>query len=295
MVIDIDFREIEKLGFEVDLPICCNASSFIDEIINAKEKILSEVKTNWLNICNTWKEKYPVILDEYSHGEKVNTYCLIDYLSDKLEKEDVLVPGSSGACSEITLQAFRVKEGQRVFNSPGLGSMGFGLVASIGACIASDRKRTICLIGDGGLQHNIQELELLKRYNLPVKLFVLNNDGYGSIKATQNNHFDGNLVACDVTSGLSLPNTIDIAKAYGLETVKIYGHDDLKEKVDDVLDGMGPVICEVMIDPESFTAPRVSSMVKADGSIVSKPMEDLWPFLPREEFSNNMIVAPYKA
>ena len=190
------------------------------------------------------------------------------------------------------MQAFKVKQGQRIFNSPGLGSMGFGLPASIGACIASGKRRTICLVGDGGLQHNIQELELLKRYQLPIKIFVLNNNAYASIRATQDKFFNGNLVACDPSSGLTLPDTIKIADAYGLKTFKLDNQDGIENKISEMLNYDGPVVCEVMVNPDLLTQPKVSSEVKPDGRIVSKPMEDLWPFLEREEFKANMVISP---
>jgi acetolactate synthase-1/2/3 large subunit len=201
--------------------------------------------------------------------------------------KDIIVPGSSGSCSEITLQSLQLKNGQRVINSPGLGSMGFGLPASIGACIAS-RRRTICLVGDGGLQHNLQELELLKRYKFPIKLFVLNNNAYASIRNTQERHFAGDLVACDPSSGLTLPDTLKIANAYGLKIFRLSDPRRLYENLKKVFCSDGPVVCEVMANPGLVTQPRVASDVRADGRVVSKPMEDLWPFLNREEFRANM-------
>jgi len=169
--------------------------------------------------------------------------------------------------------------------------MGFGLSQSIGVCLASKR-RTICIVGDGGLQHNIQELETLKRLDIPVKLFALNNNGYASIRNTHKKFFDGRLVGCDPSSGLTLPDTCKIASAYGIKTARISDQKNLKSEVLSVLKIDGPVICEVMVDPDLQTAPRISSVVKSDGSIVSRPMEDLWPFLDREEFKANMIVRP---
>jgi acetolactate synthase-1/2/3 large subunit len=206
-----------------------------------------------------------------------------------MKEDDLLVPGSSGACAEITLQAFRVKKGQRIQNTPGLGSMGFGLPASFGACLASGGRRTISIIGEGGFQHNIQELETLARLKLPIKMFILNNNGYGSIRATQKRFFSGRLVCCDPESGLTLPDTCKVAMAYGLKTTRIKDQKNLKEEVKAVLEEEGTIICEVMTDPDLQTAPRVASEVKPDGSIVSKPMEDLWPFLEREEFRGNML------
>jgi acetolactate synthase-1/2/3 large subunit len=186
------------------------------------------------------------------------------------------------------MQAFKIKNGQRFFNSPGLGSMGFGLPASIGACFASGRKRVICIVGDGGLQHNIQELELLKRYKLPIKLFVLNNFAYASIRATQNKFFKGNLVGCDPTSGLTIPDTIKVARAYGLKALRINSQVDLKSKLKMALASNGPVVCDVNIEPDLMTQPKAVSEVTPDGRIVSRPMEDLWPFLSRSEFNANM-------
>lgn len=292
VIVDIDKNEINKIATKIDIVFNMDAGIFLTVLL---EKI-NDVNTNtskWLKRCQDWKNKYPVVLPEHETGRKhVNTYMLVETLSKLLTADDVIIPGSSGSCSEITLQSFKVKEGQRVFNSPGLGSMGFGLPASIGACVASGKKRTICLIGDGGLQHNIQELELLKRYQLPIKVFVLNNNAYASIRATQNRYFDGNLVACDPSSGLTLPDTTKIATAYGLKTFKIDSQNEIEEKVNKVLDYDGPVVCEVMVDPDLLTQPKISSEVKPDGRIVSKPMEDLWPFLDREEFKANMIVKP---
>ena len=220
----------------------------------------------------------------------MNLYVLIDILSDEMSDHDLLIPGSSGACSEVTMQAFRVKEGMRIFNSPSLGAMGFGIPAAIGGCIASGNKKTVCIDGDGGFQLNIQELETIKRLNLPIKLFVLNNQGYGSIRATQRNYFNGHFVASNQKSGLTLPNTLKIAEAYGIPTRQLVNHTDLRQKVREILETEGPLICEVIISPDQITAPKLASMQQADGSMVSKPLEDLWPFLDREEFIENMIV-----
>jgi acetolactate synthase I/II/III large subunit len=289
VIVDVDINEIKKVTTKADIAFNIDAREFLDLLFRKIGEINIDT-SEWLDKCRGWKEKYPVILPEYQKEKKyVNTYVLVDMLSKLLTSSDLIVPGSSGSCSEITLQAFKVKLGQRVINSPGLGSMGFGLPASIGACIASGKKRTVCLSGDGGLQQNIQELELLKRYQLPIKLFVLNNNGYASIRATHQKFFNGRLVACDPSSGLSLPDTLRIAKAYGLKTFKISNHSKLEDRIKAVLNCRGPVICEVSINPDLLTQPRVVSEVKPDGRIVSKPMEDLWPFLDREEFKANMI------
>lgn len=292
VIVDIDEHEIGKIATKIDIKFNVDAARFLNVLLTKARHIKLDTK-RWLSRCQSWKKKYPVVLVEFKQEKKyVNTYVLVDTLSEVLTKDDVIVPGSSGSCSEITMQAFKVKYGQRIFNSPGLGSMGFGLPASIGACIASAKRRTICLIGDGGLQHNIQELELLKRYQLPIKVFVLNNNAYASIRATHQKFFCGRLVGCDPSSGLTLPDTLKIAKAYGLKTFKIMNHDKLEEKIKTIINYRGPAICEVMVNPDLLTQPKVSSEIKPDGKIVSKPMEDLWPFLNREEFKANMIIKP---
>ncbi|MDD5600037.1 MAG: thiamine pyrophosphate-dependent enzyme, partial [Victivallaceae bacterium] len=211
-----------------------------------------------------------------------------DILSELMDNDAILVPGSSGACAEITMQAVKVKKGQRILNTPGLGAMGFGLPATIGASIAAGGKQTVGIVGDGGVQMNIQELQTLARLKLPVKLFVLNNFGYGSIYHMQKNRFAGNLVACNAASGLELPDICKLAEVYGIRAVRIENPGELKHKAEEVLNCRGPVICDVMVDPEGVTAPRLASEVLPDGKIVSKPMEDLAPFLDRDEFNENM-------
>ena len=293
VVVDIDSAEIKKMNMSIDISICSDAKVFIREFMKKKDEITYKDRSQWMSRCKEWKSKYPVILKKYWEQKKyVNTYVLIDVLSELMSENDILIPGSSGSCSEITMQSFRVKKGQRVFNNPGLGAMGFGLPASIGACLASGKKRTISIIGDGGLQHNIQELETLVRLQLPIKIFILNNNGYASIRNMQKNHFNGHLVSCDPSSGLTLPDTCKIASAYGLKSIKILNHQSIKKQVREILETDGPVVCEVMVEPQLLTAPRLSSEVKPDGSIISKPLEDLYPFLDREEFKSNMIIKP---
>jgi acetolactate synthase-1/2/3 large subunit len=170
--------------------------------------------------------------------------------------------------------------------------MGFGVPASIGGCLASGRKRTITVDGDGGFQLNIQELETIARLKLPIKFFVLNNQGYASIRSSQSMHFNGHLVGCGSSSGLTFPDTLKIANAYEIKSMRISDHSDLREKIQAALRIPGPVICDVMTDPDQMVAPRVSSHVRPDGSMVSRPLEDLWPFLDRREFFSNMLIPP---
>ena len=194
IMVDIDPAEIQKLKMKIDVPVYADSGDFIREFRRQTRKITRKEFSEWLTTCKAWQKKYPVVLPEYwQQRQFVNDYVLIDVLSDELTENDLLIPGSSGACSERTMQAIRVKAGLRIFNSQGLGSMGFGIPAAIGGCLASGKKRTVCIEGDGGFIMNIQELETVKRLNLPIKFFVLNNGGYVSIQTTQKNYFDGHL------------------------------------------------------------------------------------------------------
>jgi acetolactate synthase-1/2/3 large subunit len=211
-------------------------------------------------------------------------------LSDELTGDDVIISGSSGAGIEIFLLAFRVKEGQRILLTTALGAMGYGLPASIGACLASGRKRTILVDGDGGFQLNIQELETLARLQLPVKAFILNNQGYASIRTSQSRYF-GRLTGADATSGLTLPDLGQVVTAYGLPFMQIKDQANLTQ-VREVLNTSSPVVCEVWTLPDEPRAPSLVSTQRPDGSMVSKPLEDLWPFMERPEFLSNMIIPP---
>eukprot|EP00831_Metopus_contortus_P082063 TRINITY_DN8788_c0_g1_i1.p1 TRINITY_DN8788_c0_g1~~TRINITY_DN8788_c0_g1_i1.p1 ORF type:complete len:345 (-),score=68.30 TRINITY_DN8788_c0_g1_i1:995-2029(-) len=288
IIVDIDSNEIRKLDMDFSLSINTSADVFLDAMLDVSKDFSGNFST-WMKHAKELYLKYPVILPEYAQGNgRVNTYHLLDVLSEVLTGDDLIVPGSSGACAELTQQAFKITSGQRIQNTPGLGAMGFGLPAVIGACIASGRRRTIGITGDGGIQMNIQELETIKRLGLPVKMFVLNNDGYGSIYGMQKNRFDNNFVACGPSSGLTLPDMCKLASAYGLASVRIENQKDLKNKIEEVLNLPGPVICDVLVDLDVPSAPRLSSEMLPDGRIVSKPMEDLFPFLPREEYNEIM-------
>ena len=292
IMVDVDPAEIRKMNMAIDVAVCADAKNFIQTFRQQSNEVIRKDRSGWLIKCKEWQSMYPVVLRKYwDEPGSVNDYVLIEVLSDELCSEDLLIPGSSGACSERTMQAFKVKEGMRIFNSEGLGPMGFGIPASIGGCIASGKRRTICIDGDGGFQLNIQELETVKRLNLPIKFFVLNNQGYASIRATQRNYFGGHFVASTGSSGLTLPDIMKIAGAYSIPAVRIEDNAKVRQTVRKVLETDGPVVCEVMSSPDQSTEPRVSSKQLPDGSMVSAPLEDLWPFLDREEFKRNMVIS----
>jgi acetolactate synthase-1/2/3 large subunit len=214
----------------------------------------------------------------------------VDRLSQTLDGDAVVVTdmGTSFTC---TMQTFRPQVGQRLFTSSGFSSMGFGLPGAIGACFARDRRKTILITGDGGLQMNIQELQTVAQHRLPLTIFVLNNEGYLTIKLMQQNHF-GRYVGSDPSSGLSCPDIVTLAAAYGIGAERIADQEALERRLDGALAQEGPYLCEIMMPPEQPLIPRVSSLKLPDGRVISKPMEDLYPFLDREEFAENMLVDP---
>ena len=290
-IVDIDVNEINKLNINIEFPIEADAKLFLTEL---NKKVTKLNISNWLKYCKNLHNQYPVILSEYLENNQpyINNYAFIEHLSDLLPENSLLIPGSSGACSEVTMQSFKCKKGTRVYNSEGLGSMGFGIPAAVGGCIASNKQETICIDGDGGFFMNIQELELVYRYQLPIKFFILNNNGYGSIKTTQNTHFGGNLVVSGPTSGLTLPSIELNAAAYKIPYIKISNQQNLKNDLQKVLNITGPIICELIVDPDHKTFPKASVYKNPDGSFATRPMEDLAPFLDRKEFLNNLLIKP---
>lgn len=293
VIVDVDPQELGKFHMPIDVAVNSDARDFITEMLLLLDGVDLPDESAWTAQAMRWKRKYPVILPEYWDEKSfVNTYVLVDVLSDLCMSDDVLAPGSSGACSDIFLQCFRLKEGQRVVNSPSLGAMGTGLPGTIGTCLASGLRRTICVNGDGGFQLNIQDLETVRRLSLPVKYFILCNNNYASIIQSQRNHFEGRLVGSDPSSHLTLPDVRKVAEAFGIATAEIKNHNNIRGEVQAVLDAPGPIVCAVHISTDQVTAPRATSTIRPDGTIMSLPMEDMAPRLPREEFNAQMIIPP---
>jgi acetolactate synthase-1/2/3 large subunit len=291
VMVEIDPPELEKMGGSIHTKICTDAGNFMRALLARRDEIRRVDRSDWNRRCAEWKRRYPVVLPEYrKSGGPVSVYYLSEVLGDLLRPDDFIVSGSSGSGIELFLLALRVKMGQRVFHTTALGAMGFGIAASIGACLAGGRRRTICVDGDGGFQFNIQELETVKRLNLPVTFFVLNNNGYASIRASQTNFFGAASIGCDPATGQTLPDVRRVAEAYGLATDLIADQSNLRTEAERVLARPGPLVCDVRVIPDEVRAPRLSSVQRADGSFVSKPLEDLWPFLDRKEFEENMLV-----
>jgi acetolactate synthase-1/2/3 large subunit len=288
VMVDIDESEILKIK-NITLPITADAKQVL-LALNEKQSELNPIgNSGWLKYCAELKARYPVVLDEYFKCiDGVNLYVFTDELFKQLTAEDVIVPESSGAAGEVTYQAMHVKVGQKIKNAAGLGSMGFGLPYSIGACIANGGRRTVLINGDGSFQLNIQELETVVRLKLPLKTFIWDNNGYGSIMATQRNMFEGFYVGSNPSSGLTLPDVCSVAKAYGIRTETIENHETLGKTIEWVLAGNDPVLCRIRVTPSQITAPRVQSIKLPNGNMMSKPLEDMWPYLDEAEVKNNM-------
>jgi len=291
VVIDIDNNEVNKLDFSIDLKIVADAKLVLEEILNQLDNIKIKDRSHWINKIKEWRKKYPVVLKEfYNKTGLVNPYVLVDVLSREATSEDIINPCCAGTAAEYNFQAFKIKKNQKFITNHGLGPMGFELPGSIGACLANNRKRTICIAGDGGFQLNIQELETLHRLDLPVKIFIMNNNGYSSIRTMQETHFNGHYVGNDPSSGLTLPDIISVAQAYKIKALRINDVSELELKIREALDFPGPVICDVMVIPGFKVAPKVASQRKENGTMVSRPLEDQWPFLDRDELKSNMMI-----
>ena len=294
VMVDVDEAEIRKIA-HIDVSIVADAGDFLRALGEKQSDIQSKDRSSWLSYCQKLKERYPVVLEEYRNSkDNINLYVFTDMLFEQLAAEDVIVPESSGAAGEVTYQAMRVKKGQKIKNAAGLGSMGFGLPYSIGSCIANNRKRTILINGDGAFQLNIQELETVVRLKLPIKMFILDNNGYASIMATQRNMFEGHYVGSDPGSGLTLPDVCAVAKAYGIRCEQASAHRDLSEVIARTLRGNDPALCCIQVSRSHVTAPKVQAMKTPEGSMISKPLEDMWPYLSPEELAQNMIVKKEK-
>ncbi len=292
IVVDVDPAELEKPTVKPDLPILADARIFLDAIGNGLKKSTTRRWESWGEWCRDLKTRYPVVLTSHRDSNELNPYYFMELLTELLENDAVAVAGNGTAC--VTLfQAGKVKPGQRIFWNSGCASMGYDLPAAIGACFAGNGKDVICLAGDGSLQMNIQELQTVVHYRLPIKIFVLDNNGYNSIRQTQKAFFSGNYVGCGPDQGVSFPDIVKLAGAYGLKTETIGKTGNLREKISGILKTRGPVICNVRLSADYSFEPKLSSERKADGRIVSKPLEDMYPFLDRNEFRSNMLIPVY--
>jgi len=291
--VDIDAAELAKLEPHLQQPICADAKAFLTELLKHKNEFKPQNHKAWLDRCADWKTRYPVVTDEHRKPEGlVSIFNLAEVLGLEVKPADRLVVGNSGSGIEIYLLACPTLHSQRLYHTAGLGSMGYAIPMAIAVAVANPGREVIAVDGDGGFQFNIQELETIHRLQLPIKFFVLNNDGYSSIRASQKAYFGAANIGADSRTGLTVPNLSKVGASYGLGTAVIKDQTNLREEVKKVLAMKGPVVCDVNVLPDEVRAPRLQSYQKPDGSFVSKPLEDLFPFLPREEFLANMIIKP---
>lgn len=282
VIIDIDKKELQRMKLsDVEISLDVDAKEFICELVQIASDIPSEkheVWSGWINYGKELRAKYPSVTDEHRLKDSfVSAYYFIELLCKYTSKDDVIVPESSGAAGEITYQAFVPKRGQKMKNAAGLGSMGFGLPYSIGACFANDGKRTILINGDGAFQLNIQELETIHRLGLPIKMFIWNNGGYASIRSMQNNNFAGHQVASGNDSGLSMPSICDVAKAYGIKASRIENNRELEVRMPKILKDDELELVEILIAEDDVVSPRTKSFRRPDGTMESSKLEEMWP------------------
>ncbi len=291
IMVDIDQAELKKPTLHVDLPVWADAKDFMTKM---DDLALAPVSAggSWNETCLRWKKEYPVVLPRHweENGTTANVYAFIRYLSSRLP-ENSLTAVSNGACCVAGSQAYVIQKGSRMANNSATASMGYGLPAAIGTCISGGRRDTICLEGDGSIMMNLQELQTILTNKLPIKIFLINNNGYHSIRITQTNLFHKNFVGIGEESGdLSFPAFRKIAEAFGYRYFSAHSNAEMRTVVDEVLKLDGPVFTEIFTDTVQVWEPKSSTKRLADGTLVSPPLEDLAPFLPREELKKNMFI-----
>jgi len=289
IIVDIDYAELNKKTIKGDIIIQSDAKDFINKL-SAKVPKSFNIDKKWKEWCLLRKNKYPIVLREHkvSNKNSVNPYFFVEELTTMMSENAIIVAGNGSACV-VLFQAGIVKSGQRFIYNSGCASMGYALPASIGASLAVNRD-VICITGDGSIQMNIQELQSIKHHKLPIKIFILNNQGYSSMKLTQTTFFNKNFIGCNESSGISFPDNSKLADLYGLKYFKIDSTSKMTDVIKKILSYSGGVLCEVMLTKDYVIAPKLTSERRPDGSMVTKPLEDLYPFLDRDEFLSNMIV-----
>jgi len=284
IIIDIDRAELFKgRGLTPDIAICADVRDVLPKLVSKMKSNKLIQDGSWLKKALAWKNKYPAVLDEWrKRKDWVDPYVFVETLSKHLSKDAVVITDCGGNLT-WTIQAFRLKKGQRLFSAMGNSPMAYSFPASLGASIALGKKEVICIIGDGGFQMNIQELQTLKYYNLPIKVFILNSRSYAIIKQFQEQYFNSNFIATEPKAGYSVPDFVKITKAYGLVSEQIQNNNQIERKLKSILKKKGPIICDVLVPDNAKLLPKLD---------FGKPIEDLSPLLPRKEFYQNMIIPP---
>ncbi|MBQ7348910.1 MAG: thiamine pyrophosphate-binding protein, partial [Clostridia bacterium] len=288
IVVDIDQAELKKPTITVDYPIHANVKTVIEKL-NETDYQAKPGHKNWLAWAREVNLKYPACLKEfYNSDTPVNPYVFVDVLFDRLKEDDYVVCSNGSACV-ITFQGAKIKKGQRLFHNSGSASMGFGLPAAIGAAVSQNGKKIYCLEGDGSLQMNIQELQTLVHNKLNLTLFVFNNSGYHSIRQTQTNLFTPPMYGVDGQTGVSFPDLEKIAFAYGIPFRRFSSIADMCKNIEKEMTVEGPKIIEIIVDKNQFFQPKLSARKLPDGTMVSPTLEDMAPFLDREEYFSNFV------
>jgi len=290
--VDVDPAELAKPISVADRAICCEAKYFLEEVKRQLAGHAAPDKhTTWLAWCRERVANYPPVLPRQRTWKAgINPYFFVETLFDQLGADDVVVCGDATACI-VPFQAAKLRKGQRLFSNSGCASMGYDLPAAIGAAVAHGR-RTICLGGDGSIMMNLQELQTVAHHRLPLVIFVLNNGGYLSIRTTQSNFF-GQLIGEGAESGVSFPDFVKVAEAHGLRAMKIEG-ENFAAQIAEALRAKGPIVCEVSLDRAQGFEPKLSSKKLPDGKMVTAPLEDMAPFLPRDEFKRNLLIPAWE-
>ena len=288
IVVDIDQKELDKPGVFINEKIRLDCKIYISALLEKLSRANLPDYSPWIRKTTEWKEKYPVVLPEYRNQDPVNSYHFIDKLSN-FASDDANVLVDTGSCFHVAAQTWKVKKGQRYITTGGLSSMGYWC-AGIGSCLANDCKDTIVITGDGSLQMNIQELATIRHNNLPIKLFVLNNNGYLLIRTAQKNYMDGFLVGESPETGVWCPDLQKIAVAYDIPFTRISKVEDIESNLKSVFGIEGPVICEVITPEWQIIAPRTSSEKLPNGKILAHEYSDMYPFLPQEEYEKQFII-----
>lgn len=287
IIVDIDQAELDKPTLKPDLKICADVKDFIKGILNEPYTFNNKCHVEWLRWCKNTNSRYPAVRDIYRETRSpVNPYVFVEKLFKQLNENETIITGNGSACV-CTFQAAYIKRGQRLFTNSGCASMGYGLPAALGGCIANSGNRVICLEGDGSIMMNLQELATIAGNKLNIKIFVLNNNGYHSIRQTQNNIFKNELVGVNDQNGVYFPEFREVARAFELPFYIADNHDDLEYTINAALEIKGPVLCEIVLDENQNFEPKLSSKVLDDGTIVSPDIDDMFPFLSREEYLSN--------
>ncbi len=289
IVVDIDPEELKKVIMRADLPVCADAVDFMEALLKEATQSLSIAP--WLKQCQEWKKEYPVVQQhQLKECGPVNVYAFIDILSKNLPEKAVTVV-TNGSASVVGSQSYYIKKEDRFIMNCGLSSMGYGLPASEGACIANGRKMTICIEGDGSIMMNLQELQTVVTNHLPIKIFVINNGGYHQIRQTQNNIFHNGLIGVGPESGdLGFPDFEKLAAAFGMQYVAIHNNQKIQDGIHKVFADSQACICEVFVTTTQKFEPKSATKKLPDGTLVSPPLEDMAPFLSREELEKNMYI-----